>query len=220
MITLLKWPPPDLQFRCGNESFTWTGAGPFDDWVETIASYGRANSLPEDQWSQQAVYTELARQLGSAAGDYFKAPRPLPGVDMSMPCSKVHTTPVPEHLLKTAQSLHPGRKWDAAAAAEVLGELSPSQWLKLLRTWKAQNPVKANMTEVAGPIWWYALHTLALNCEGLPGEPGTWVNHWHADYPCEKCRKHFNKCPFAKPTKWVDLFDYADAAHNWVTANK
>lgn len=230
MIKLLKWPPSGISFPLYNESFAWDGSESFVEtdqqgvitggYLGRIQRYGRANNLPEEQWSEQTILATLCKQVTVARDQYFVVPESLPALDLSVPKGRPHWAPLPNSLERSAKKLFPNAKWDVAAPASVLSEFSPEQWLKLLRRWKTDHPVAASSADTAGPIWWYALHSLAANCDTRPGEPGTWVNFWHGDFPCKKCQAHFRQCPVPKPTKWQDLKDFADKAHQWVTANK
>jgi hypothetical protein len=231
MITLLQWPPSGLNFRCHNTLFEWQGTEAFIEpgdpnggWVGKIQNYGRANSLPEEQWSEQTIYAALARMIPEVMrGSYFAMPKELPGVDLSVPKGTAHWSPLASSLERTSKLVFPNLKWDAVAAEKVVADFKPSDWIKVLRRWRTANPVASSSKTVAGPVWWYAIHCLAANCDAAPGgacEVQTWVNFWHGAFPCDQCRYHFTKCPVERPQSWADLKRYADEAHKWVTANK
>lgn len=230
MIKLLKWPPSGISFPLFNESFAWDGSESFVEtdaagtivggYLGRIQRYGRANNLPEEQWSEQTILATLAKQVTVAREQYFAVPESLPALDLSAPKGQPHWAPLPSTLERSAKKLFPNAKWDVAVPASVLSELTPEQWLKLLRRWKTDHPIAASLAETAGPIWWYAIHSLSANCGALPSDPETWINFWSGEFPCSKCRNHFRQCPVVKPRQWTAMNEYADQAHKWVTANK
>ena len=229
MIKLISWPPSPLTFTLSKQSFTWEGNQPFIEtdpqgeivggWLNQILAYGKANNLPEESYSVQTVYKSLVKQL-SHPENFFDLPPSPQTIDLTAPSGKPPSAPLPPSVEKIARQLFPRRKW-GADAAKTVAELGPSDWLSVLERWKQVTPENQQHSDTAGPVWWYAIHSLALNHGEQPEpSPESWINFWHGAFPCDKCRRHFYKCPVPKAKKWEDLFAYADEAHNWVTANK
>lgn len=228
-MTPIQWPPPTgLSYHCINESFKWDGTEPFYEtdsqgqvsggWVHKILRYAKANN---HEVTLDMIYEALAAQLPVVLRSmYFRESPNAPGVDLSVPSPRLSKAVLPASLVKAARIALPNQKWGVAADEAVVGEFTDQQWLRTLRDWKIRFSRMGDLPSVAGPVWWYAIHTLALNCAGLQSDCGTWVNYWHGEFPCKTCRQHFTKCPVTKPRSWADLEAYAGAAHDWVSANK
>lgn len=227
-------PSPAWKYTLAKVTFTRHGEEPFmfsgpdgkadldmetqrPGFVNRILRYAAANNIPADEQDIfNAVYHRIAGNFRDKyfAGGSAGKPARVPGKS-----SNPHGAPIPEGLPEAAR-----RELGANVAAEddgaFLAELTALEWLRVLDSWARHDPDPHEPTRF-GPVWWYAIHTLAhtKNSTGF-SNVREWIQRWHLAVPCPDCKNHFRSFTERRPRTWNGLGAWADRAHRWVSANK
>ena len=156
--------------------------------LNRIAKYGKANSLPEDSWSESTITKIILDHLPLSIRDRF--------VDIVSQLDEVytpptilHTAPIPANLLSSARVL------------DILG--------------------LSKLT--AGPVWWWAAHSVSLNYTDAAMPPNQFVVYWLSLFPCPHCREKFETewlRPNPAPEAWENFKSWISQAHDFVTSHK
>ena len=94
--------------------------------------------------------------------------------------------------------------------------MTAQEWLKTLRAYVNQNPIESQDREFAGPVWWYAIHAIAMRDEIPEMTPGQFLAYWLSQFPCKVCVKHFKDftCTESPPKDWALARNYFYRAHD------
>lgn len=180
--------------------------------LNRIAKYGKANSLPEDSWSESKITKVILDHLPLSIRERF--------VDIVSeldeaytPPTILHTAPIPANLLSSAQ------------VPDILGlsKLTASQWIIALERWRTEYPEEANHKKLAGPVWWWAAHSVSLNYTDAAMPPNQFVVYWLSLFPCPHCRIKFETewlRPNPAPEAWENFKSWISQAHDFVTSHK
>ncbi len=240
-ITLLNPPPPEYAkfsvrgrtfSQKNDETFEARGASGLVDpransFLSRVYRYGAANGIPGSEWDDQAVYRSVSAGLGSKSVNYFRVVSssavPVSGfVDARADPPATHDAGFPEGLQQAVYTAHtPSTRSLGSVDATYMAKLTANEWYKALTTWTEQNPSLAKFKDKVGPVWWYALHSLAAGQAGGT-TPDAFVRYWLGYLPCSECRDHFSVYLAGNPTPqdWTGMAAWASAAHDWVSENK
>lgn len=234
MITLLQWPPQNsATFSVRGRVFTWDGDEPFitltktgavntdpkelaPGFINRIQRYGRQNGFSEEEWQLEKIYFNVLQKIPKTLrGKYFK------NIESS---SQNVSEPIPNTKAPVPSGFALAAKLDGVADDDpdlplTLARLKPDEWLALLKRWVSVSEDREGKT-VAGPAWWYALHTVAKNpYNGTT--PLHFVGLWVGNFPCRICRINARRWIGKHPVPdWKEFDQWADTLHSHVTASK
>lgn len=234
MIQLLQPPPIQYgQFSLHGRVFTWEPDEPFvtkmlDGSVDTdltrqtpgfinrIQRYGLQNNYPQTLWDEQSIlYSLLLKIPLELRPKFFK--QNASASHMALQKVNVHTAPVPHGLATAAGFPHVAE--DDPDLPVKLAQQTPDKWLATLKKWIDADPANRKTKTAAGPAFWWALHSVALN--PVPSTPLSFVGKWKGMFPCRKCRIgasiYFARHPVPD---WSSFAKWASDLHDYVTAKK
>lgn len=185
-----------------------------DGFLNQVARYGKANNLPEEKYSEDALSKIVLGHIPLSIQARFYTPEVVsePIVNFSID-SVLHPSPVPASLILAAGFNDP----------LALSRQTPSQWLTLLQKWKDDYPNEASHKKLAGPVWWWAIHSVALNYRDSSMTTREFVVCWLSLFPCPLCRTKFETEWLLKnptPENWEDFNNWISQAHDFVTSHK
>lgn len=188
-------------------------------WVNRIQRYGIQNSIPKTEWNEQTIYYSLLPKIPVDLRKKFFRESPsgfLHQVHQTMSATP-HNAPVPAGLALAAGFAHVAD--DDPDLPRQLATLSPDKWLAVLKKWVSADPARKSKT-VAGPAFWYALHTVTLNPTKTT-TPNRFVGVWLGSFPCRTCRIGGRVYIARHPVPgWEHFAQWANDIHNYVTERK
>lgn len=237
MIQVIQWPPTAYAvFSLHGRMFVQDEEEPFvtlmlDGSVDTdlkrqtpgfvnrIQRYGIQNSLPREEWDEQNVYFSVLQRIPlELRGKFFRniqsisAPAPI-----QMSLENVHKAPVP---LGLAEAAGLGVAADDPDLPAALAQQNPDKWLATLARWVQVDPAARKTKTAAGPVWWWAAHSVALNPTPA-STPLRFVGLWLGRFPCRRCRLDTRNYIAKHPVPGWDQFPkWLDDFHNFVTTKK
>lgn len=183
-----------------------------DGFLNQVARYGKANNLPADTYSEETLSKIILDHLPLSIRGKF-CPDELPASEDFSLDVVLHPCPVPASLILAAGFV------DTLSLARQ----SPGKWLALLKKWKKEYPEDAKQKKLAGPIWWWAAHSVSLNCSDPAMTPRQFVVYWLALFPCLQCRSKFEHewiMLNPVPDDWDEFKFWISQAHDFVTSHK
>jgi hypothetical protein len=186
-------------------------------WINRIQRFGIQNNIPKTEWDEQTVlYSLLPKIPAELRKKYFReSPSSFQHQVHQTIMSNPHTAPVPLGLAEAAG--FPGVADDDVDLPRKLATLSPDKWLAVLKKWVAADPVTRKSKTVAGPAFWYALHTVALNPTNTT-TPNRFVGVWLGSFPCRTCRIGGRVYIARHPVPgWQNFAQWASSIHDYVT---
>ena len=238
MIEVISWPPihyctysllgrrfeqePDEPFvtRLQNGQVDTDLARQTPGFVNRIQRFGIQNKTPRKEWSEEAIYYSLLPKLPlELRGKFFRiTPSDFQTNHQRVMSAVPHNAPVPEGLAEAA-----GLKGVAATDPDLplrLAAQSPTQWITTIRKWVSVDPKARGSKSAAGPVWWYALHTVAKNPVSV-AIPQNFVGQWLNYFTCRKCRIKARAYIGSHPTPdWAGFPAWANDFHNYVSSTK
>lgn len=238
MIEIIQWPPvhyctyslhgrlfeqqPDEPFvtRMQDGSVDTDLKRQTPGWINRIQRFGIQNNIPKKEWDEQSIYYSLVPKIPpELRKKFFREVQSdfQPQTNLKkMPTP--HNAPVPEGLAAAAG--FPGVAADDPDLPIKLATLSPDKWLAVLKKWLAADPTNRKSKTVAGPAWWMALHTVALNPTNLT-TPMRFVGVWVGSFPCRLCRIGARIYIARHPVPgWSGFAQWANDMHQYVTERK
>lgn len=245
MIQLLEWPPQEYaSFSVKGRVFEWKDEDAFvvfkngtvdldasaDGFINRIQRYGVQNSIDSSEWDIQKIYFTILQKLPlQLRGKYFRMDpssslppakvmaKPNPQLQMSAIVNP-HDAPIPTGLIEAARLENVAA--DDPDAPALLARQTPEQWLFTLKRWLAKDTLNRKSKKVAGPVWWYALHSVALN-PSPSSTPIKFIGQWIGTFPCRLCRLGARVYMAGHPApSWPLFAKWANDIHNYVTARK
>lgn len=183
-----------------------------DGFLNQVARYGKANNMPPETYSEDTLSKIILDHLPLSVRDKFCPPSPEATEDFSI-ATTLHPVPVPASLMLSA----------GFNDVLALTRQTPGHWLALLKKWKKDYPEDAKQKKLAGPIWWWAAHSIALNYSDPAMTPRQFVVYWLSMFPCQQCRSKFEHewiMPNPVPDEWEDFKFWISEAHDFVTSHK
>ena len=234
MIELIQWPPLHYAtYSLLGRKFEQTGDEPFvtymlDGSVDTdltrqapgfinrIQRFGIQNKLPKIEWDEQTIlYSLLPKMSVGLRGKYFR--HTLSGsqkLHTALMSARVHTAPVPQGMAEAAGFA--GVADNDPDLPRRLATLNPDKWNAVLRKWVMADPERKSKT-VAGPAWWWALHSVAMNPTPTTA-PNRFVGVWIGMFPCRLCRLGARVYIARHPVPgWEHFESWAAGVHDYVT---
>ncbi len=183
-----------------------------DGFLNQVARYGKANNMPGELYSEDTLSKIILGRIPYSIRSRF--------VDLVSELDEVythptilHTAPIPANLLSSAQ----------VPDILELSKLTAGQWIGVLERWKTEYPEEANHKKLAGPVWWWAIHSVALNYRDSSMTGREFVVCWLSLFPCSLCRSKFETEWLLKnptPENWENFNLWASQAHDFVTSHK
>jgi hypothetical protein len=238
MIEVIQWPPvqyctysllgrrfeqePDEPFvvkmRDGNVDTDLARQTP--GFVNRIQRFGIQNKINRKEWSEENIYYSLLPKLPlELRPKYFRITQSdFQATHQKLMSATPHNAPVPAGLAEAA-----GFRGVAASDPDLplqLAALTPEQWIGVLKKWVAADPVARKAKTVAGPCWWWSLHSVALN-PNHKSTPQNFVGQWLGHFPCRRCRISARAYIGSHPyPDWAGFVAWANDFHNHVTNTK
>jgi len=235
MIQLVQWPPQQYtSFSVRGRLFEWKENEPFvslmkDGTIDTdpkrltpgfvnrVQRYGRQNGFNESEWELQQIYFAILQRIPLPLRSKFFKNTPS---DFRTPLEdvKIHPAPVPSGFAKAAK---PYAVEDQDPELPLkLARLTPDEWLALLKRWLLDDQKTRKATDVAGPAWWWAGHSVSKNPTDKT-TPMHFVGLWLGTFPCRKCRISARRYIARHPIPdWAGFEGWMNTLHNHVNASK
>ncbi len=238
MIEVIQWPPIHYcTYSLLGRRFEQEADEPFvvkmrDGTVDTdltrqtrgfvnrIQRFGIQNKIPRKEWNEESIYYSLLPKLPlELRPKFFRITQSdFQATHHKVMSATPHTAPVPAGLAEAG-----GFKGVAASDPDLplrLAALTPEQWIPVLKKWVAADPVPRKGKTVAGPCWWWALHSVTLN-PSSKSTPLNFVGAWLGNFPCRKCRISARAFVGSNPVPgWDQFHGWADSFHNFVSSKK
>lgn len=183
-----------------------------DGFLNQVARYGKANNMPPETYSEETLSKIILDHLPLSARDKYCPPATPADINFSIE-STLHPVPVPASLMLSA-----GFNDVLALSRQSIG-----QWIGLLDKWKKDYPEDAKHKKLAGPVWWWAAHSISLNYTDPAMSPEQFVVYWVSLFPCQQCRITFETQWLQSnpvPKDWEDFKFWISQAHDFVTSHK
>ena len=239
MIQVIQWPPLHyctysllgrrFEQEDGEPFVVYNRDGTVDNdltrqtpgFINRIQRFALQNRIAKKEWDEQSIYYSLLPKLPlELRPKFFKITRSdFQTTHAQVMNANPHHAPVPTGLAAAAGF---GSVADSDPdLPQRLATLSPDTWVTVLKKWVDADPENRKTKTAAGPIWWYSLHTVALN-PSAKIKPNNFVGEWLNRFPCRKCRIgariYFARHPV--PKDWSSFAAWADQLHQYVTSRK
>lgn len=237
MIEVIQWPPVHhCTYSLHGRLFVQEDGEPFvtrmldgtvdtdpkrqtRGWVNRIQRYGIQNKLPEKEWTEEQIYSSLLPRIPmELRGKFFRqveSSSPTPHQIMS---AIPHNAPVPKGLAAAAG--YPSVADGDVDLPAILATFNADKWLAVLKKWVAADPQNRKSKTVAGPAWWWAAHSLALNPDRKT-TPNRFIGVWLGLFPCRTCRIGGRVYIARHPVPgWEHYREWLNDLHNYVTERK
>lgn len=188
-------------------------------WINRIQRFGMQNNIPKKEWDEQSIYYSLVPKLPPALrSKYFREARSTFLTPNQLMSAVPHSAPVPAGLAQAAGLVGVA---DSDSDLPVrLATLNADKWLATLKKWVAADPANRKSKTVAGPPWWYAAHSLALNPDRTT-TPQRFIGVWLGSFPCRLCRIGGRIYIARHPVPgWEGFAQWVNDIHQYVTERK
>jgi hypothetical protein len=238
MIQLIQWPPVRYcSFSLLGRVFEQEPDEPFvthlpdgsvdvdlvkqtPGFINRIQRFGLQNKIDHHLWDEQTIFFSLLPKMPLELREKFfkNVLSDFQTTHTRVMSARVHTAPVPPGTAAAA-----GFTGVADSDPDLPARLAlfnADKWMSVLKKWMAADPDNRKTRTAAGPVFWYAIHTLAMNRDPAIN-PNRFVGLWIGAFPCRKCRIGARAYIARNPVPgWEHFPKWASDMHDYVTARK